>query len=114
MPSTETAPYGYKKDGTPRLRPGPAWMNDPAKVAAAAAKRAASHAAKNGAPAVSTPDAEALGAARAALNNASTFLPDDDLLTRQRREIEARMLELEPLVDEARRLELADAALRSV
>lgn len=114
MPATATpaAPFGLKKDGTPRLRPGPEWMNDPAKVAAAAAKRAASRAAKNGAPAVSTPDAATLGA-RAALNSASTFLPGD-LLARQRGEIDARLAELKPLVDEYTRLEAADAALRSV
>jgi hypothetical protein len=36
---SEEAPYGYKGDGTPRKRPAPAWVNDPAKLAAAAAKR---------------------------------------------------------------------------
>lgn len=38
MPSPD-APYGYKADGTPRKRPAPTWQNDPAKHAAAIAKR---------------------------------------------------------------------------
>lgn len=37
--STPDAPYGHKADGTPRKRPAPTWQNDPAKHAAAIAKR---------------------------------------------------------------------------
>jgi hypothetical protein len=53
------APFGRKADGTPRKRPRPAWLDDPVRAEAAAAKRrkktpAAEPAASNGAePALS-------------------------------------------------------------
>lgn len=50
------APYGLKDDGTPRKRPAPTWQNDPAKRAAALAKRTAK---KNGTPAPAITQGEA-------------------------------------------------------
>lgn len=77
------APFGYKADGTPRKRPSPEWMNDPAKLAAAAAKRA-----KRNEP---------------ALNVRET----NDMLDRQAGEFDERLITLESLIDD-RRSELAE------
>lgn len=104
---TEDAPYGHKPDGTPRKRPAPTWMNDPEKVAAAAAKRsgprskpAAAHAERY------------IEAART--QPALTIGEADDMLSRHRREWDERMKELAPLVDEYRRLEQALEVLNTV
>lgn len=93
------APFGRKKDGTPRRRA--AWQDDPEKVEQARRTRVRNRAARDGGLLASTE------------TSAITTEPDD-MLSRHRREWDERMAELAPLVEEYQRLEQAFDALNTV
>lgn len=103
---------------TPTAKRGrPAWMDDPERVAAAAAKRARTNAAKRKGNAQGGASEARRGARRAPVAPANAPDPEpvelgsDDLLTTIRTQIHNRMTELAPLVAEADRLERAVTAL---
>lgn len=81
---TDEAPFGLKPDGTPRKRPAPTWMRDPAKVAAAAAKRSGTRRKREPAPAITNGQAI-------------------EMLTRITAELDEKLLEAERRLDEAER-----------